>query len=142
LIKQKKHLLLLKKELDTFRFKGDLPDEATAELKALNATRLASMTHANTVAFKDLNDAFENVATSGKENGFSQEQILKALDDAINPEIADSASQNEAFKTLIEADKALGFVKSDKLSVNTKPDQIRSKLSLFRSAKNVRGLNR
>ena len=65
------------------------------------------MTHANTVAFKDLNDAFENVAMSGKENGFSQEQILKALDDAINPEIADSASQNEAFKTLIDADKVL-----------------------------------
>ena len=129
-----------KKGIGYFKFKGDLPDEATAELKALNATRLASMTHANTVAFKDLNDAFENVAMSGKENGFSQEQILKALDDAINPEIADSASQNEAFKTLIEADKALGFVKSDKLSVNTKPDQIRSKLSLFRSAKNVRGL--
>ena len=129
-----------KKGIGYVRFRGDLPDKATAELKALYATRLSSMAGANNVAFKDLNDAIANVATSGKANGFSQEKIIQAIGDAINPDMADSVSQNEAFKTLMEADKALGFVKSGKLNINTKPDQIRSKLSLFRSAKNVRNL--
>ena len=48
------------------------------------------------------------------------------------------SKQNEAAKLLIEMDKKMGFVRSDRLNVNTKSSAIKSDLSLFRSAKRVR----
>jgi hypothetical protein len=146
---------LLNKALSQFRFRGDLPDETVAEMKALQATNLSHLAHKNSIAFKDLESSLGIVMKSGKENGFSQEMVIKALDDFINPMTDDfidpkdinalSKAKSSAFKkqqdaaqTLIEMDKAMGFVTSDKLNINTSPDAIKSKLSLFRSAKNVR----
>ena len=146
---------LVRKALSQVRFRGDLPDETTAEIKSLYAANLARLSHQNEVAFKDLNTSLETMMKSGKENGYTQEMIIKALDDFINPMTDDyidpsdvaglqkakldaKNKQNEAAKLLIEMDKKMGFVKSDRLNVNTKSSAIKSKLSLFRSAKRVR----
>tara|TARA_R100001129_G_scaffold186585_1_gene179026 strand:- start:9 stop:4139 length:4131 start_codon:yes stop_codon:yes gene_type:complete len=146
---------LVRKALSQVRFRGDLPDDTTAEIKSLYATNLARLSHQNEVAFKDLNTSLETMMKSGKENGYTQEMVVKALDDFINPMTDDyidpsdvaalqkakldaKNKQNEAAKLLIEMDRKMGFVKSNRLNVNTKSSSIRSDLSLFRSAKRVR----
>ena len=54
---------------------------------------------------------------------------MDSLDNYIYP--ADDMAFNKAAKDLIEMDKDFGFIKSDKLNVNTPVDNIRTEYSLF-----------
>ena len=131
------------------RFRGELPDNVVAEIKALKATELSALGHANLVALSDLDETFKQAIRSGNANGSDAEKVMDALNDFLFPtetltsagkEVQASADtiRNSAAKVLIEADKKFGFVKGDKLSLNTNPENIRSKYSLFRAATNAR----
>ncbi len=135
--------------LPKFKFKGDLPDNVVAELKALKATELSGLAHANLIALNDLDATFKQAIKSGNANGSDAEKVMDALNDFLYPTDAivgaDAVTkanaltiQNDAAKVLIEADKKFGFVPSDKLTLNTKPENIRTQYSLFRAAQNAR----
>ena len=131
------------------RFRGALPDNVVAEIKALKATELSSLAHANLIALNDLDSTFKQAIRSGNANGSDAEKVMDALNDYLYPTdmivggdaVAKANAltiQNNAAKVLIEADKKFGFVKSDKFSLNTKPENIQTKYSLFRAAQNAR----
>ena len=132
-----------------FRFRGELPDSVAAEIKALKATELSALAHANLIALNDLDTTFKQAIRSGNANGSDAEKVMDALNDYLYPterivgnDAAAKANaltlQNNAAKVLIDADRKFGFVKSDKFSLNTKPENIRTKYSLFRAAQNAR----
>ena len=132
-----------------FRFRGRLPDNVAAEIRALKATELSALAHSNLIALSDLDATFKQAIRSGNGNGSDAEKVMDALNDYLYPTdriVGDDAVakanaltvQNNAAKILIEADKKFGFVKGDKFSLNTKPENIQTKFSLFRSAQNAR----
>lgn len=139
---------LLRKTLSSVRFRGALPDKTFAELRAAKATELGALTHKNALALNDINQALKTVFKNGEANGMTSETVMKALDDFLYPadeiltdpaqQIAAKAKQSEAAKILVDADKTFGLVKSDRLNINTKPEQIQTPMSLFRSATNAR----
>ena len=132
-----------------FRFRGELPDTVAAEIKALKATELSALAHSNLIALSDLDATFKQAIKSGNANGSDAEKVMDALNDYLYPTdriVGGDATakanaltvQNNAAKVLIEADRKFGFVKSDNLSLNTKPENIQTKFSLFRAAQNAR----
>ena len=129
---------LIRKALASVRFRGELPDKTVAEIKALRGTQFAAMAQQNNVAFKDLNNTYKVLTESGKANGMTLHRVMDALDGYMDP--VDDMARNKAAKDLIEMDKDFGFVKSDKLNINTSVDNIRTEYSLFRSAKRAREL--
>ena len=139
---------LANKILSSVRFRGALPDKTFAEIKAAKAAELGALTHANAVALKDIDNALKTVFKKGEANGTSAETVIQALDDFLYPtdEIlttkeaiaAAKTKQSEAAKILISADESFGFVKPGKVTVNTDPSKIMTKMSLFRSASNAR----
>ena len=129
---------LIRKALASVRFRGELPDKTVAEIKALRGTQFAAMAQKNNIALQELNDTFKVLTESGKANGMTLHRVMDSLDNYIYP--ADDMAFNKAAKDLIEMDKDFGFIKSDKLNVNTPVDNIRTEYSLFRSAKRSREL--
>ena len=129
---------LIRKALSSVRFRGELPDKTVAEIKALRGTQFAAMAQQNNVALQELNNTFKVLTESGKANGMTLHRVMDSLDNYMYP--PDDMAFNKAAKDLIEMDKDFGFVKSDKLNVNTPVDNIRTEYSLFRSAKRSREL--
>jgi len=129
------------------RFRGRLPDEQVAEIKALRAVEFGGLAHANLLAMNDLSSTVKQVMKQGKANGYNTEKMIDAVNDYLYPtdditaisKPAAQARQEEAAKLLVEMDKSFGFVKGgDRYTSFTKPENIQTKYSLFRAAKNAR----
>tara|TARA_R100000664_G_C2758982_1_gene148301 strand:+ start:2710 stop:6771 length:4062 start_codon:yes stop_codon:yes gene_type:complete len=129
------------------RFRGRLPDEQVAEIKALRAVEFGGLAHANLQAMNDLSSTVKQVMKEGKANGYNTEKMIDAINDYLYPtddiatgsKVSAQAKQEEAAKLLVEMDKSFGFVKGgDRYTSFTKPENIQTQYSLFRAAKNAR----
>ena len=133
---------LMRKALASFRFRGELPDDVVAEIKALKANELNSKIFESKVYTEDINNTFSFIAKSGKANSENQHRVMDALDNYISPStdgigMGTKEAKNvveKAARDLVEMDKEFGLVKSSKFNVNTPVDKIQTDYSLFRSA--------
>lgn len=129
------------------KFRGRLPDEQVAEIKAFRAIEFGGLARENLLAMNALSSTVKEVMKRGKANGYNTEKMLDAINDYLYPtdditaisKVSAQAKQEEAAKTLVEMDKAFGFVKDgDRYTSFAKPENIKTKYSLFREAKNAR----
>ena len=134
--------------LGWFRFRGDLPDKTVAEIKAARAQEFLALDAEGTMAYKELNEAYQEALKTGRANEWEAKEILDTVDEYLYPsdELFATDAQKAAFfskqraaeKRLIEMDESLFRIPKDRVTPGTPLKNLQSPISIYRGARRIR----